>query len=128
MKYVLNMCETAWEPLDGVHEIWHWRILWTVKPLQSSFSLDMLNHDFTWKPTAYLTNCSSDRKMKHTMYVCYNFLKIFNSFLNTVVLWVKKRKYLKDNINELATSSKNKNIRDLYRGINEFKKGYKLTT
>jgi hypothetical protein len=31
---------------------------------------------------------------------------------------------MKDNINELATNSKNKNIRDLYRGINEFKKGY----
>jgi hypothetical protein len=30
----------------------------------------------------------------------------------------KKREYLKDEINELATNSKNKNIRDLYRGIN----------
>jgi hypothetical protein len=30
----------------------------------------------------------------------------------------KKREYLKDKINELATNSKNKNIRDLYRGIN----------
>jgi hypothetical protein len=28
-------------------------------------------------------------------------------------------------INELATNSKNKNIRDLYRGINEFKRGYR---
>jgi hypothetical protein len=36
----------------------------------------------------------------------------------------KKRKYLEDEINELATNSKNKNIRDLYRGINEFKRGY----
>jgi hypothetical protein len=36
----------------------------------------------------------------------------------------KKREYLKDNINELAMSSKNKNIRDLYRGINEFRRGY----
>jgi hypothetical protein len=27
-------------------------------------------------------------------------------------------------MNGLATSSKNKNIRDLYRGINEFKRGY----
>jgi hypothetical protein len=35
----------------------------------------------------------------------------------------KKREYLKDKINEVATNSKNKNIRDLYRGINEFKKG-----
>jgi hypothetical protein len=31
-------------------------------------------------------------------------------------------KYLKDRINELATNSKNKHIRDLYRGINEFKR------
>jgi hypothetical protein len=31
---------------------------------------------------------------------------------------------LKDKINELESNSKNKNIRDLYRGINEFKKGY----
>jgi uncharacterized protein YaaR (DUF327 family) len=36
----------------------------------------------------------------------------------------KKREYLKDKINELATNSKNKNIRDLYRGINIFKRGY----
>jgi hypothetical protein len=36
----------------------------------------------------------------------------------------KKREYLKDKINELATNSKNKNIRDLYRGIKEFKKAY----
>jgi hypothetical protein len=35
----------------------------------------------------------------------------------------KKREYLKDKINELESNSKNKNIRDLYRGINEFKKG-----
>jgi hypothetical protein len=36
----------------------------------------------------------------------------------------KKREYLKRKINELETNNKNKNIRDLYRGINEFKKGY----
>jgi hypothetical protein len=36
----------------------------------------------------------------------------------------KKREYLKDKINKLATNSKNKNIRDLYRGINEFKGDY----
>jgi hypothetical protein len=34
-------------------------------------------------------------------------------------------KYLKDKINELPTNS-NKNIRDLCRGINEFKRGYQL--
>jgi hypothetical protein len=32
---------------------------------------------------------------------------------------LKKREYLKVKINELAMNSKNKNIRDLYRGINE---------
>jgi hypothetical protein len=36
----------------------------------------------------------------------------------------KKREYLKDKINELETKNKKKNIRDLGRGINEFKKGY----
>jgi hypothetical protein len=36
----------------------------------------------------------------------------------------KKREYLKDKMNELATDSKNKNIRDLYRGIIGFKRGY----
>jgi hypothetical protein len=35
----------------------------------------------------------------------------------------KKREYLKDKIDKLATDSK-KNIRDLYRGINGFKRGY----
>jgi hypothetical protein len=35
---------------------------------------------------------------------------------------------LKDKINELESNSKNKNIRDLYRGINEFKKGYQPRT
>jgi hypothetical protein len=36
----------------------------------------------------------------------------------------KKREYLKGKINELAMNSKNKNIRDLYRRMNEFKRGY----
>jgi hypothetical protein len=36
----------------------------------------------------------------------------------------KKKEYLKNRINELATDSKNKIIRDKYRGINEFKRGY----
>jgi hypothetical protein len=34
----------------------------------------------------------------------------------------KKREYLKDKIDALAANSKN--IGDLYRGINEFKRGY----
>jgi hypothetical protein len=35
-----------------------------------------------------------------------------------------KRENLKDETNDLITKSKNKNIRDLYRGIHDFKKGY----
>jgi hypothetical protein len=38
----------------------------------------------------------------------------------------KKREYLKGKINEIELNSKNMNIRDLYRGITEFKKGYNL--
>jgi hypothetical protein len=33
---------------------------------------------------------------------------------------------MKDKINELPMNSKNRNIRDLYRGINEFKRVYQL--
>jgi len=36
----------------------------------------------------------------------------------------KKKEYLKTKIDELEINSKIKNIRDLYRWINEFKKGY----
>jgi hypothetical protein len=39
-----------------------------------------------------------------------------------------KREYLKDKINEFESNSKNKNIRDLYRGMNESKKGYQPKT
>jgi hypothetical protein len=35
-----------------------------------------------------------------------------------------EREYLKGKISELETNNKKKNITDLYRGINEFKKGY----
>jgi hypothetical protein len=36
----------------------------------------------------------------------------------------KKREHLKGKINELEINDKNKNIRDLYRRVNEFKEGY----
>jgi hypothetical protein len=36
----------------------------------------------------------------------------------------KKKEYLKNKIDELATNSNNNNIRDLYSGINEFKRSY----
>jgi hypothetical protein len=35
----------------------------------------------------------------------------------------KKRQYLREKITEIELNSKNKNIRDLCRGITEFKKG-----
>ena len=37
----------------------------------------------------------------------------------------KKKAYLEAKIENLETNSKIKNIRDLYRGINDFKKGYR---
>ncbi|PNF19361.1 hypothetical protein B7P43_G06727 [Cryptotermes secundus] len=36
----------------------------------------------------------------------------------------KKREYLRDKIDEFAMNSKNKNIRDLYRGMHDFKRSY----
>ena len=36
----------------------------------------------------------------------------------------KKKEYMKDKIGELETNSQIKNVRDLYRGICDFKKGY----
>jgi hypothetical protein len=36
----------------------------------------------------------------------------------------KKWEYLKDKMNVLATNSKNKNIKNIYRGIKEYKRGY----
>jgi hypothetical protein len=35
-----------------------------------------------------------------------------------------EREYMKGKINELQTNNKNKTLRDLYRGINEFNRGY----
>jgi hypothetical protein len=40
----------------------------------------------------------------------------------------KKKEYLKAKIEELPTNSKIKNIRDLYREINGFKRGYQPRT
>jgi hypothetical protein len=40
----------------------------------------------------------------------------------------KKREYLKAKTNEVESNSRNKNIRELYRSINEFKKGYQPRT
>jgi hypothetical protein len=40
----------------------------------------------------------------------------------------KKKAYLKAKIEEPETKRKNKNIRDIYRGINDFEKGYQSRT
>ena len=40
----------------------------------------------------------------------------------------KKKKYLKAKIEELENNSEIKNIRELYRGISDFKKGYQPRT
>jgi hypothetical protein len=40
----------------------------------------------------------------------------------------ENREYMKDKINELQSNSKNNNIRDMYNGITEFKKGYQPRT
>jgi len=40
----------------------------------------------------------------------------------------KRKEYLKAKIEELETNSKIKNIRDLYKGISDFKKGYQPST
>jgi hypothetical protein len=40
----------------------------------------------------------------------------------------KKKAYLKAKIEELEAKSRIKNIRDLYRGIHDFKKGYQPRT
>jgi hypothetical protein len=40
----------------------------------------------------------------------------------------KKKEYFKEKINKLETNIRNKSIRDLYRGISEFKKGYQPRT
>ena len=42
--------------------------------------------------------------------------------------WNKKKAYLKAKIEELETNSKVNNVRDLYRGINDFKDGYQPRT
>jgi hypothetical protein len=64
------------------------------------------------------------------VYVSYS-----STFLNNVrreasrhFRGVKKNDYLKAKIEELGTNSKIKNIRDLYKGISDFKKGYQPRT
>jgi hypothetical protein len=40
----------------------------------------------------------------------------------------QKREYVKDKINKTELKSKNENMRDMYRGITEFKKGHQPNT
>jgi hypothetical protein len=46
----------------------------------------------------------------------------------SITFMTTKIEYLEDQINELKTNGKNKNIRDLSRGINESEKGYQPRT
>jgi hypothetical protein len=48
-----------------------------------------------------------------------NIKRAFSRYFRT-----EKRENLEDKINDLATNRKNMNIRDLYRRINEFRRGY----
>jgi hypothetical protein len=48
--------------------------------------------------------------------------------LHYIVAINTKKPYLKAKIEALKTNSKMKNIRDLYRGISDFKKGYQPRT
>jgi hypothetical protein len=60
-------------------------------------------------------SCKIQTKRDNLQNVIYDTSRIFRN---------KKRGHLKGKINELEANNKDKNIRDLYRGINEFKKGY----
>ena len=51
-----------------------------------------------------------------------------NANMNLVAIPGKERGLSETKINELQTNSKNRNIRDSYRGINEFNKGYQPRT
>ena len=44
------------------------------------------------------------------------------------ILGKKRKAYLKVNVEELETNSKINKVRDLYRGINHFKKGHQPRT
>jgi hypothetical protein len=68
--------------------------------------------DASWKPYAH------EGVKRNKSHLCKVRCEITTHFKN------KKKEYQKGRINELAANSKNKNIRDLYRGINEFKIGY----
>jgi hypothetical protein len=92
----------------------------------------MINNIINTKPTS-LCNCSAkyrSSKLMNTRIVDPNEMHENNP--NNVRCeasrhFGNKRVYLRDNINKLAINSK-KNIRDLYRGINKFKRGYQLTS
>jgi hypothetical protein len=47
-----------------------------------------------------------------------------NNMCDEETLWKRKRGYLEDKMQKLETNSIKKNIRDLYRGVTEFKKGH----
>ena len=64
-------------------------------------------------------------KMQWVQDPCQSNVDNLNSVRHEVSRYFRgKKAYLRSRIEELETNIKNKNIRDLYRGINDFKKGY----
>ena len=65
-------------------------------------------------------------KMQWVQDPCQSYVHNLNSVRREVSRHFrnKTKAYLRAKIEELETNSKIKSIRDLYRGINEFKKGY----
>jgi hypothetical protein len=53
---------------------------------------------------------------------CLKYMYVKRHFRN------KKKEYLKAKIDELETNGKVKNIRDMYKGISDFQKGYQPRT
>jgi hypothetical protein len=64
----------------------------------------------------------------HTHTQRQTWLGPYNVLLSCQSMKTPKKKFLKDRINKLETNGKNKNIRDLHKGINDFKKSYQPIT
>jgi hypothetical protein len=64
-----------------------------------------------------------DGKKQHRVEISNTFAALNNVRRETSNHFRKNWEYLKDKVDELAPDSKNKNIRNLYRGINDFMRG-----
>ena len=63
-----------------------------------------------------------NRSINFSLTQLYHYI---NNLIDHIYFKEKEKAYQRTRIEELETNSKNKNIRDLYRGINDFKKVYK---